>query len=168
MSFYRERVLPYVIHWSMRQATVIPYRHRVIAKAGGRTLEVGFGSGLNLPFYTSDVARVIGLEPSPKLLSMAKKAIGPEAPPTELLEASAEAIPLDDQSIDTVVTTWTLCTIPNATRALEEMRRVLKPKGQLLFVEHGQSPGCGRTLPGSPQSDLEASRWRLPLESSDP
>ena len=71
MSFYRERVLPYVIHWSMRQATVIPYRHRVIAKAGGRTLEVGFGSGLNLPFYTSDVARVIGLEPSPKLLSMA-------------------------------------------------------------------------------------------------
>jgi len=71
---------------------------------------------------------------------MAREAIGSEAPPTELLEASAEAIPLDDQSIDTVVTTWTLCTIPNVTRALDEMRRVLKPKGQLLFVEHGQSP----------------------------
>ena len=100
--------------------------------------------------------------------AMAREAFGSDASPTELLEASAEVIPLDDQSIDTVVTTWTLCTIPNATRALEEMRRVLKPKGQLLFVEHGQSPGCGRTLRGSPQSDLEAGEWRLPLESSHP
>ena len=100
---------------------------------------------------------------------MAREAIGSEAPPTELLEASAEAIPLDDQSIDTVVTTWTLCTIPNVTRALEEMRRVLKPKGQLLFVEHGQSPDAGRsTLAGSTRSDLEASEWRLPLELSEP
>jgi ubiquinone/menaquinone biosynthesis C-methylase UbiE len=143
VSFYRERVLPYVIHLSMQQPTVIPYRQRVISKADGRILEIGFGSGLNLPFYSATATHVIGIEPSPKLLSMAKKAIRPGVPSTELLEASAEAIPLDDRSIDTVVTTWTLCTIPDVTRALDEMRRVLKPEGRLLFVEHGLSPDAG-------------------------
>jgi len=140
VSFYRERILPYLIHLAMRQPTVIPYRERVIAKADGRTLEIGFGSGLNLPFYTTSATHVIGLEPSPKLLSMAKRATGSGMRSPGLLEASAEAIPLDDESIDTVVTTWTLCTIPNVMRALEEMRRVLKPNGRLLFVEHGLSP----------------------------
>jgi ubiquinone/menaquinone biosynthesis C-methylase UbiE len=140
VRFYRERVLPYLVHLSMRQPTLIPYRQRVISKAGGRILEIGFGSGLNLPFYAADATRVIGLEPSSKLLSMATDAIGSEQPPIELLEASAEAIPLDDHSVDTVITTWTLCTIPDVRHALEEMRRVLKPAGRLLFVEHGRSP----------------------------
>jgi ubiquinone/menaquinone biosynthesis C-methylase UbiE len=143
VAFYRDKIVPHLVHFAMRQPAILPYRQRVIAKARGRILEIGFGSGLNLPFYTAEVQHVIGLEPSPKLLSMARKAIDSAHRSTELLEASAEAIPIDDRSIDTVVTTWTLCTIPNVTRALEEMRRVLKPEGRLLFVEHGLSPDLG-------------------------
>lgn len=140
MSFYQDHIVPRLVHLSMRQATLVPYRQRVISKAKGRVLEVGVGSGLNLPFYSPDAAHITGLEPSPKLLSMARQSLESASRPAELLEGSAEAIPLDDHSMDTVVTTWTLCTIPNVVRALEEMRRVLKPEGRLLFVEHGRSP----------------------------
>ena len=140
VGFYRQHILPHLVHVSMRQGTLFPYRQRVISRATGRVLEIGFGSGLNLPFYGPSASRVVGLEPSPQLLSMARKSGRLATLATDLLEASAEAIPLDDQSVDTVVTTWTLCTIPNVTRALDEMRRVLKPGGRLLFVEHGRSP----------------------------
>jgi ubiquinone/menaquinone biosynthesis C-methylase UbiE len=85
------------------------------------------------------VQQVIGLEPSPKLLSMARH-VGRQSFPVDLIEGSAEEIPLEKASVDTVVTTWTLCTIPDASRALNEMRRVLKPGGHLLFVEHGRAP----------------------------
>lgn len=140
MSFYQGRILPCLIHLSMRQRNLMAYRQRVIAAAEGRVLEIGVGSGLNLPLYTGRVAQVIGLDPSPRLLEMACKAKDQATLPVELMEGSAEAIPLEDKSIDTVVTTWTLCTIPDTVRALGEMRRVLKPSGQLLFVEHGRSP----------------------------
>jgi len=82
---------------------------------------------------------VIALDPSPKLLSMAEKAISGVSLPVELLRSSAEAIPLADESVDTLVTTWTLCSIPDVARALSEMRRVIKPAGRLLFVEHGRA-----------------------------
>ena len=123
----------------MRKAALVPYRRRLIAGATGRVLEIGIGSGLNLPFYGSDVTHIVGLEPSPTLLRFARESFdsGPREP--ELLEGSAEAIPLDDRSVDTVVTTWTLCTIPDVRCALQEARRVLKPDGRLLFVEHGRS-----------------------------
>ena len=140
MSFYQDRILPHLVHLSMRQRNLVAYRQRVIAAAEGRVVEIGVGSGLNLPLYTGRVEHVIGLDPSPRLLEMASEAKDKAAVPVELLEDSAEAIPLDDNSVDTVVTTWTLCTIPDAMRALGEMRRVLKPGGQLLFVEHGRSP----------------------------
>ena len=104
-------------------------------------LEIGIGSGLNLPFYTPAVTTVVGLEPSAKLLSMARQQDNGRAMPRrDLVEASAEAIPLEDGSVDTVVTTWTLCTIPDVQRALREMRRVMTSSGRLLFVEHGRSP----------------------------
>jgi len=140
MSFYREKILPYLVHASMRQGTFFAYRQRLLSAAEGCVLEIGVGSGLNLPFYADTTTRVIGVDPSPKLLSMAQQARKKLAFPIELLEGSAEAIPLESNSIDTVVTTWTLCSVPDATRALEEVRRVLKPSGRLLFVEHGQSP----------------------------
>jgi ubiquinone/menaquinone biosynthesis C-methylase UbiE len=125
----------------MRQATLVPYRQRVIAKAEGRVLEIGIGSGLNFPFYTPEVTTLVGLEPSAKLLSMARyQNNSASRVRRELVEASAEAIPLEDGSIDTIVTTWTLCTIPDVQRALQEMRRVMAPSGRLLFVEHGRSP----------------------------
>lgn len=101
---------------------------------------IGVGSGLNLPYYSRRAEQVIGLDPSAKLLSMAGRATKAAALRAELLKGSAEAIPLEDKSIETVVTTWTLCTIPDVRLALSEMRRVLKPSGRLLFVEHGRSP----------------------------
>ena len=140
MGFYQDQILPFVIDLAMRQRNLAAYRNRVVPAAEGRVLEIGIGSGLNLPFYTRKAERVIGLDPSPKLLSMARQAARQSMGAVEFLEGSAEAIPLADRSVDTVVTTWTLCSIPNASGALGEMRRVLKPGGRLLFVEHGRSP----------------------------
>ena len=143
MSFYQRYVLPRLTHLAMRQKQLLPFRQRIVGAAEGRVLEVGVGSGLNFPIYGASVTSVIGLEPSPELLRMARPRAMAAAIPVALLDASAEAIPLDRGSIDTVVTTWTLCTIPNAQRALAEMRRVLKPAGALLFVEHGRAPEPG-------------------------
>jgi ubiquinone/menaquinone biosynthesis C-methylase UbiE len=106
-------------------------------------LEVGIGSGLNLPFYGPQVREVLGLEPSSRLIEMARAAANESRAPVTFVHGSAEAIPLEARSVDTVVTTWTLCTIPHAITALEEMRRVLKPGGRLLFVEHGLAPEEG-------------------------
>src|ERR1700676_2382731 len=140
MGFYQDRILPFVIHMAMRQRNLAAYRSRVVPAAEGRVLEIGVGSGLNLPFYSQKAERVIGLDPSPNLLSMARQVARSSLGPVEFVEGSAEAIPLEDTSVDTVVTTWTLCSIPDAPRSLREMRRVLKPGGRLLFVEHGRAP----------------------------
>jgi ubiquinone/menaquinone biosynthesis C-methylase UbiE len=143
MSFYQRHVIPRLTHLAMRQKQLLPFRRRVVGAAEGRVLEIGVGSGLNFPLYGGAVTSVIGLEPSPELLGMARSRAEAAIAPITLLDASAETIPLDSASIDTVVTTWTLCTIPNATRALGEMRRVLRPDGALLFVEHGRAPEAG-------------------------
>src|SRR3974390_2201925 len=143
MSLYQRHVIPRLIHLAMRQKQLLPFRRRVIGAAEGRVLEIGIGSGLNLPLYGGAVTSVIGLEPSSALLAMARARAKTAAARIMLLDASAETIPLDSASIDTVVTTWTLCTIANAAQALGEMRRVLKPGGALLFVEHGRAPEPG-------------------------
>jgi ubiquinone/menaquinone biosynthesis C-methylase UbiE len=127
---------------SMQQETFEPYRRRVVTQASGRVLEIGVGSGLNLPFYQA-ATHVIGLDPSTKLLSMAHTVADGLSGSVELVEGVAEAIPLPDESVDTVVSTWTLCSIPDVTRALGEMRRVLRPEGRLLFAEHGRSSDSG-------------------------
>lgn len=146
MSFYQRHVLPRLLHMAMRQEALLPFRRRVVSAAEGRVLEVGIGSGLNLPLYGPAVRTVIGLDPSEELLRMARERAAATPIPVELLEASARAVPLDVASIATVVTTWTLCTIPDANRALGELRRVLKPGGALLFVEHGRAPEPGVAL----------------------
>ena len=143
MGFYQHQVLPRLLHFAMRQPPLLPFRERVIGGARGRVLEIAIGSGLNLPLYGPAVDTVIGLEPSPELLRMARDRAATARVPVELLEASAEAVPLDTASIDTVVMTWTLCTIPDPHSALAELRRVLKPGGALLFVEHGRAPELG-------------------------
>jgi ubiquinone/menaquinone biosynthesis C-methylase UbiE len=134
MGFYQDQIVPLLINWSMRQRNLAAYRASIIPAAEGRVLEIGIGSGLNLPFYSRDVTNVVGLDPSPKLLGMARRVETAGFRPVEFIEGSAEAIPLNDASVDTVVTTWTLCTIPDVLRALREMRRVLRPGGRLLFV----------------------------------
>jgi ubiquinone/menaquinone biosynthesis C-methylase UbiE len=140
MSFYQRQILPRLLHLAMRQEALHPFRQRVVGAAEGRVLEIGIGSGLNLPLYGPAVRTVIGLEASPELLHMARDRAAGAPVPVELLQASAEALPLESASIDTAVTTWTLCTIPDVSRALAELRRVLKPGGMLLFVEHGRAP----------------------------
>lgn len=138
MSFYRERILPHLIQMSMNQAHFEPYRRRVTTAARGRVLEIGVGSGLNLPLYPPD-ANIVGLDPSTKLLSMARAVAASHSRSIELIEGTAESIPLPDHSVDTIVTTWTMCSIPNLAAALSEVRRVLKADGRLLFAEHGRS-----------------------------
>jgi ubiquinone/menaquinone biosynthesis C-methylase UbiE len=141
MGFYNDRIVPHLVNLAMKNRQIAPFRERIISNAEGRVLEIGVGSGINLPLYTDRAGEVLGLEPHPKLLAMASAKKG--RVPSKLIEASAETIPLDASSVDTVVTTWTLCTIPDVAKALAEMRRVLKPAGQLLFVEHGLSPDEG-------------------------
>ena len=141
MGFYQDHILPHLVNLVMRNAQLEPYRKRLLSLAGGRVLEIGIGSGLNLPFYTEHATEIIGVEPHPKLLAMASHKHS--TIPSNLVEGSAELLPLETASFDTVVTTWTLCSIPDVMTALGEMHRVLKPDGQLLFVEHGLAPDPG-------------------------
>jgi ubiquinone/menaquinone biosynthesis C-methylase UbiE len=143
MGFYSDVILPRLCDLAMRNKDLLPIRERVIGAAQGRVLEIGVGSGRNLPFYRAPVTEVLALEPAPQLVSMARRASRGTSIPISFLEASAEAIPVEDHSVDTVVTTWTLCSIPRATTALAEMRRVLRPGGRLVFVEHGLAPDDG-------------------------
>jgi ubiquinone/menaquinone biosynthesis C-methylase UbiE len=140
MGFYRNIILPRLCDLSMRNRLLRPFRERVIGSAEGIVLEVGAGSGLNLPLYQAGVREILALEPDSKLLEMARRHARQAARPVSFLKASAEAIPLENRSVDTVISTWTLCTIPEADLALREVRRVLKSSGRLLFVEHGLAP----------------------------
>jgi ubiquinone/menaquinone biosynthesis C-methylase UbiE len=139
MGVYNDVIVPRLVHLAMGNRHLVAFRERAIGAAEGRVLEIGVGSGRNLPFYRPAAREILALEPSRALIAMARRQ---PAPPTRLVfvEASAEAIPLDDRSIDTVVSTWTLCTIPQVAAALGEMRRVLRPGGRLVFAEHGRAP----------------------------
>lgn len=140
MGFYGRHVLPCLLHAAMQQEVLLPYRARVAGAAEGRVLEIGIGSGLNLSLYGAAVTEVVGVDPSRALLSRAAAAGAQCQAPVTLIEGSAEALAFGCRSFDTVVTTWSLCTIPDAGRALAEVRRVLRPGGALLFVEHGRAP----------------------------
>ncbi len=143
MSFYEKHILPRLLDLSMRHRGLMPYRRRTIAAASGVVLEIGVGSGLNLPLYETDVDRVYGIDPSPQLIELAKKRTKQADRLVFLARASAEELPFTGGSFDSVVTTWTLCTIPDVLGALREMQRVLKPDGRLLFVEHGLASDRG-------------------------
>lgn len=143
MSFYNDRVLPRLLNLAMRNKGLEAYRRRLVPAAEGRVLEIGIGSGLNLPFYGPGVTEVVGLDPSAPLLRMADGQATRSGVRARMLEGSAEAIPLEDARFDTVLTTWTLCSVRDAGAALAEIRRVLKPGGHLLFVEHGSAPDAG-------------------------
>jgi ubiquinone/menaquinone biosynthesis C-methylase UbiE len=143
MGFYAKRILPRLIDLAMRNRETAGLRAQWLTHACGDVFEVGIGSGLNLPFYSSAVRKVYGIDPSVELQRMALKWT-PGALEVEFLTQSAEdPAPLADSSIDTVVVTWTLCSIPNPPRALQQMKRVLKPDGRLIFLEHGRAPDSG-------------------------
>ena len=140
MGFYQQRIVPRLIHFSMRQKQLAPLREQLVAGARGRVLEIGIGSGLNLPFYPRDIELLLGLDPSRELLQIAKRHSVWVHFPVELSEGRAEDIPLGDAAVDHVVMSWTLCSVVDPLRALAEVRRVLRPGGSLLFVEHGRAP----------------------------
>ena len=140
MGFYRKVVLPRLLDLAMRDSRLGGFRQQTIGAARGLVLEIGVGSGLNLPIYGAAADRVCGIEPSPELLARARERTAAARVPASLIRASAEQLPFADAAFDTLVMTWTLCSIPNPSAALIEMRRVLKPGGCLLFVEHGLSP----------------------------
>lgn len=140
MGLYRSYVLPHVINLAMKNAAAAERRAKVVPKAAGSVLEIGIGSGLNLPFYTLEVSRLRGVDPSDKLLSMASRKVVGLPFPVDLACELAEELSAESASFDTVLTTWTLCSIAEPLKALREMKRVLKPDGRLLFVEHGHAP----------------------------
>jgi len=140
MDFYERWILPPLLDLVMRRKDLTKYRRAAVVAARGRVLEIGVGSGLNFALYGKQVEFVYGIDPSPRLLSIARRRAAASGVPVELLLGSATAIPLADNVIDTIVMTWTLCSIPDPLAALREMRRVLKPNGNLCFVEHGLSP----------------------------
>lgn len=116
-------------------------REKIVPLAEGRVLEIGIGTGLNIPFYdTRKVAHLWGLDPSAEMWAIAKKNAASHHLDAEFIQSGAESIPLDNDSADTVLITYTLCTIPDAHAALDEIRRVLKPGGSLIFCEHGSAP----------------------------
>jgi ubiquinone/menaquinone biosynthesis C-methylase UbiE len=143
MGFYERTIVPKLIELAMRQGPIQRYRQGLVPLARGSVLEVGVGSGLNLPLYTGAVREVIGVDPSEPLLDMARRRVSQAVVPIDLQRGSATDLPLESESVDTVVMTWTLCSIPDPLAALREMRRVLKPGGSMLFVEHGLSPEPG-------------------------
>lgn len=143
MSFYDRHILPRLLDLAMRSQVLDRYRQRAIATARGVVLEIGVGSGLNLALYGPAVERVWAIDPSPELLRLASSRIANAGVPVSLVRASGERLPFADASFDTAVTTWTLCSIADPMTALIETRRVLKPGGCLVFVEHGLSPEPG-------------------------
>jgi ubiquinone/menaquinone biosynthesis C-methylase UbiE len=141
MGFYDDRILPHVIDFACGQPPILKQRKKVVPLAEGRVLEVGMGSGINLDFYDPEkVEFVWGLEPSEGMRRKALPNIERSKIEVKWLGLPGEEIPLDDDSADTVLLTYTLCTIPDFSAALAQMRRVLKPGGKLIFCEHGEAP----------------------------
>ena len=141
MGIYQRYLLPRIVNFACGLRPMMKQREKIVPLAEGRVLEIGIGSGLNLPFYSPGrVKHLWGLDPSQEMWALSHGKAGTFDLSVEFIEASAEHIPLDDGSVDTVLSTYTLCTIPDVNSALEEVRRVLSADGSLLFCEHGQAP----------------------------
>ena len=155
MSFYEERILPHLIDVSCSTKPTRKQREKIVPLAEGDVLEIGFGSGLNLPFYDrGKVRRIWGLEPSEGMRRKAGPLVEASGLEVEFIDLPGEEIPLERDSVDTVLVSYTLCSIEDVIAALEGMRRVLKPDGKLLFCEHGIAP------------DDDVRRWQNRLNST--
>lgn len=141
MKIYDNYVLPKLINWACAQRPAMKQRTKIVPAASGNVLEIGIGSGLNLGFYREgQVKSVIGIDPSEATWRENDIDLEQLPFPFEYIKAAAEAIPLEDHSVDSIVITYSLCTVPDLSQAFSEFRRVLRPKGQLLFCEHGKAP----------------------------
>ena len=141
MGIYNRYLLPRLVHLTCGQNPTMRQREKVVPLARGKVLEIGIGSGLNIPFYdTQKVDHLWGLDPSAEMWSIAQKNAAGHHIDAEFVQSGAESIPLDNNSADTVVMTYTMCTIPEVHLALDEIIRILKPAGKLIFCEHGKAP----------------------------
>lgn len=143
MSFYETRVLPYLIEVALAGKAFDRVRGRVTEGLSGQVVEIGFGSGRSAPHYPESIQRVQAVDPSLTARRMAAKRLARTSVPVEFVGLDGERLPIDEESVDHVLITWTLCTIPHPDRALAEMHRVLRPGGSVHFVEHGRSPDAG-------------------------
>lgn len=143
MAIWRDRVLPRLIDWGMRGPEFGEMRERATKGLRGTVLEVGFGSGLNLRYYPGEVERILAVDPALLGRELAAERIAASPIPVDFVGLDGASLPLDDASVDSVLSTWTFCTIPDAEGALAEVRRVLRPGGRFHFVEHGLSPDAG-------------------------
>lgn len=144
MGLYAKYVLPHIVHFTCSLEPNMRQRAKVVPLAGGEVLEIGVGSGLNLPFYDpTRVKKLWGLEPSAEMRRLAQRAVRSLSFEFEFIDLPGEEIPLDASSVDTVLVTYTLCTIPETETALRGMARVLRPGGRLIFCEHGAAPDAG-------------------------
>lgn len=152
-SWYDRHLLPYLLDAACGLAPIQRQRHRVVPQASGRVLEIGIGTGLNLPYYDkSKVNELVGIDPAFEMHALARKRSQRAGLPVTLLQLSAEQLPADAGAFDTIVCTYSLCSIARPDQALNEMRRVLRPGGRLLFAEHGLAP------------DRSVARWQTRLE----
>lgn len=152
-SWYDRHVLPYLLDFACGLPMISAQRRQVIPQAAGRVLEVGIGTGLNLRFYDrAKVQSLVGIDPAQQMHRLARRRSQRAGLPVELRQLTAERLPLDSGSFDSVVCTYTLCSVSDPAAALAEMRRVLRPGGRLLFAEHGLAPDAG------------VARWQFKLE----
>jgi ubiquinone/menaquinone biosynthesis C-methylase UbiE len=140
MGLYRDQILPRAIDLALRGGEFTRLRARVTARLAGQVLEIGFGSGLNIPYYPASLERVQAIDPAAVGRKLAAKRAATCPVPIDHIGTDAQTLPADDASVDSVLSTWTLCTIPDASQALAEIRRVLRPGGALHFIEHGLAP----------------------------
>lgn len=143
MGWYARQIFPRLMDWLMRGPEFQRLRASLLAKARGDVLEIGFGTGLNLPHYPTSVTSLSIVDPAAMLPPLVARRIAQSAIPVHRQQVTAEALPFRGHRFDTVVSTWTLCTIPDPVRALQEIQRVLKPSGRFLFLEHGRSDDPG-------------------------
>ena len=139
MGFYSRQILPYLLDWSMSDQSLAKYRQDVLANVQGEVLEIGFGTGLNLSYYPPELQRLVAIDANPGVNAIAQKRIQAAAIAVEYRVLNGENLPMADGTFDSVVSTWTLCSIAKVEQALKEIYRVLKPGGQFFFVEHGLS-----------------------------
>lgn len=139
MGFYSNLIVPYCIDLTMSGSDLEQYRQKLLADVSGEILEIGFGTGLNLPHYPQEVEKITTIDPNPGMQKLARSRIAKSSIAVDYKVLNGESLPMEDETFDSVVCTWTLCSIPKVEQALYQVHRLLKPEGKFYFIEHGLS-----------------------------